>query len=257
MNTVPLRSRLWRWFHQLASPPYMYRLAGRAAPWLAGSACILLTVGAYGGLVLSPPDYLQGDAFRIIYVHVPSAYISMFAYVVMAGAAAIGYIWRIKLAHGLAVSVAPLGAWFTALALITGGIWGRPTWGTYWEWGDARLMFELLLLFLYIGYMVLRMSFDDREKADRVSALLAVVGVVNVPIVHYSVQWWTTLHQGPTLIRPGGPSITLDMLVPLLIMIAGFTLFFAWLLCKRVQGEILRRQNRARWVRRLATEGAA
>ena len=257
MNTVPLRSRLWRWFHQLASPPYMYRFAGRAAPWVAGSACILLTAGAYGGLVLSPPDYLQGDAFRIIYVHVPSAYISMLAYVVMAGAAAIGYIWRIKLAHGLAVSVAPLGAWFTALALITGGIWGRPTWGTYWEWGDARLMFELLLLFLYIGYMVLRMSFDDREKADRVSALLAVVGVVNVPIVHYSVQWWTTLHQGPTLIRPGGPSITLDMLVPLLIMIAGFTLFFAWLLCKRVQGEILRRQNRARWVRRLATEGAA
>ena len=257
MNTVPLRSRLWRWFHQLASPPYMYRLAGRAAPWLAGSAGILLTAGAYGGLVLSPPDYLQGDAFRIIYVHVPSAYISMLAYVVMAGAAAIGYIWRIKLAHGLAVSVAPLGAWFTALALITGGIWGRPTWGTYWEWGDARLMFELLLLFLYIGYMVLRMSFDDREKADRVSALLAVVGVVNVPIVHYSVQWWTTLHQGRTLIRPGGPSITLDMLVPLLIMIAGFTLFFAWLLCKRVQGEILRRQNRARWVRRLATEGAA
>ena len=256
MNTMPMRGRLWRWFHRLASPPHIYRLAGQVSPWLAGFACVLLAAGCYGGLVLAPPDYLQGDSFRIIYVHVPSAYISMFAYVLMAGAAGIGFVWRMKLAHGVAVRVAPLGAWFTALPLVTGGIWGRPTWGPYWEWGDARLMFELLLLFLYIGYMVLRMSFDDREKADRVSALLAVVGVVNVPIVHYSVQWWTTLHQGPTLIRPDGPSIAPSMLVPLLIMIAGFTFFFAWLVCKRLQGEILRRERRTRWVRNLAAEAA-
>ena len=256
MSTLTIRGRLWRGFHQLASPPYVYRLAGRLSPWLAGVACLLLAAGTYGGLVLSPPDYLQGDGFRIIYVHVPSAYLSLMAYVVMAGAAAIGYIWRMKLAHGVAVCVAPLGAWFTALSLITGSIWGRPMWGTYWEWGDARLMFQLLLLFLYLGYMVLRLSFDEREKADRVSALLAVVGVVNVPIVHYSVQWWTTLHQGPTLIRPDGPSITLSMLIPLLIMIAGFTVFFAWLLCKRLQGEILRREGGTRWVRQIAAEAS-
>ena len=257
MKTGSGRGGLVRRFHQLASPPYVYRLAGRVAPFLAVSACLLLLAGAYGGLVLSPPDYLQGDGFRIIYVHVPSAYLSLFAYVIMAGAAAIGFIWRMKLAHGVAVSVAPLGAWFTLLALVTGGIWGKPMWGTYWEWGDARLMFELLLLFLYLGYMVLRMSFDEREKADRVSAILAVVGVVNVPIVHYSVEWWTTLHQGPTLIRPDGPSITPDMLAPLLVMIAGFTVFFAWLLCKRLQGEILRREHRTRWVRQLAGGVAA
>ena len=254
MNTLSLRSRLWRGFHQLASPPYVYRLAERLSPWLAGIACVLLIAGTYGGLVLAPPDYLQGDGFRIIYVHVPSAYLSLSAYVVMAGAAAIGYIWRMKLAHGVAVCVAPLGAWFTALSLVTGSIWGKPMWGTYWEWGDARLMFQLLLLFLYLGYMILRMSFDEREKADRVSALLAVVGVVNVPIVHYSVEWWTTLHQGPTLVRAGGPSITMDMLIPLLIMIAGFTVCFAWLLCKRLQGEILRREGGTRWVRKLAAE---
>lgn len=251
MNAPSMAGLLRRRFHQLASPPWVYRLAGRAAPWLAAGACLLLAAGAYGGLVMAPPDYLQGDSFRIIYVHVPSAYLGMLGYVVMAVAAAIGYIWRIKLAHAAAVSVAPLGAWFTALALVTGGIWGRPTWGTYWEWGDARLMFELLLLFLYIGYMVLRMAFDDRDKADRVSALLAVVGVVNVPIVHYSVEWWTTLHQGPTLFRAGGPSITLDMLAPLLVMIAGFMAFFAWLFCMRLRGEIVRRESRTRWLRQL------
>ena len=257
MNAMPMRTRLWRAFHQLGSPPYVYRLAGRLAPWLGAASCALLAAGAFWGLVLAPPDYLQGDSFRIIYIHVPSAYLSMGGYVLMAAAAGIGYIWRMKLAHAVAVCVAPLGAWFTALALVTGGIWGKPTWGTYWEWGDARLMFELLLLFLYIGYMVLRMSFDERDKADRVSALLAVVGVVNVPIIHYSVEWWTTLHQGPTLIREGGPSIAMEMLIPLLIMLAGFSLFFGWLLCKRLQGEILRRESRTRWVRNLVAEAAA
>ena len=243
-----------RWFHQLASPPYIYRLAGRLAPWLGVSAVILMVGGTYGGLVLAPPDYLQGDGFRIIYVHVPSAYLGMLAYMVMATSAAIGFIWRMKMAHGLAVSAAPLGASFTFLALVTGGIWGKPMWGTYWQWADARLMSELLLLFLFLGYMVLRASFDDREKADRVSAILAVVGVVNVPIIHYSVEWWSTLHQGPTIARLDAPAITMDMLAPLLVMIVGFTVFFAWLLCKRLQGEILDREGHARWVEQLRGE---
>lgn len=245
-----------RWFHQLASPPYVYRLAGRLAPWLAVTAGLLLAVGTYGGLVLAPPDYLQGDGFRIIYVHVPSAYLGMLAYVVMGTSAAIGFIWRMKMAHGVAVSAAPLGASFTLLALVTGGIWGKPMWGTYWQWADARLMSELMLLFLFLGYMVLRASFDDREKADRVSAILAVVGVINVPIIHYSVEWWSTLHQGPTIARLDAPAITMDMLAPLLVMIVGFTVFFAWLLCKRLQGEILDREGRARWVGQL-TGGAS
>jgi len=245
-----------RWFHQLGSPPHFYRLAGRLAPWLAAATCLLVATGVYGGLVLAPADYMQGEGFRIIYVHVPSAFLGMFAYVVMAGAAAIGFVWRIKLAHGVAVSAAPLGAWFTFLALVTGAVWGKPMWGTYWQWADARLVSELVLLFLYIGYLVLRASFDDREKADRVSAILAVVGVVNVPIIHYSVEWWSTLHQGPTISKLDAPSITSDMLMPLLVMIVGFMLFFAWLLCKRLQGEILERERNARWVEKLIEEGA-
>tara|TARA_B100000029_G_scaffold515943_1_gene625675 strand:+ start:2391 stop:3143 length:753 start_codon:yes stop_codon:yes gene_type:complete len=240
-----------RWFHQLASPPYIYHLAGRLSPWFAGLAGVCLIVGTYWGLVFAPADYLQGDGFRIIYVHVPSAYLGMLAYVVMAISAAIGFIWRMKMAHGLAVCAAPLGAWFTVLALVTGGIWGKPMWGTYWQWADARLMSMLILLFLFLGYMVLRSSFEEENKADRISAILAVVGVINVPIIHYSVEWWSTLHQGPTIAKFDEPSITMDMLIPLLFMIAGFTILFAWLMSKRLQGEILRRENNTRWVREL------
>lgn len=247
-------SYLPRWFHRWASPPHVYRLADRLRPWLGWAAALVIAGGAYGGLVLAPPDYLQGDSFRIIYVHVPSAYLSMLGYVVMAAAAGIGFVWRIKLAHAVAVSVAPIGASFTFLALVTGGIWGRPTWGTYWVWGDARLMFELILLFLYLGYLALRASFEDAEKADRVSAILAVLGVVNVPIIHYSVEWWSTLHQGPTISSFGEVSITMDMLAPLLVMIVGFTLCFAWLVLNRLQGEIVERERDARWLKRLAAE---
>jgi heme exporter protein C len=246
-----------RWFHQLASPPYVYRLAGRLAPWLGIGAIGALTAGTYGGLVLAPPDYLQGEGFRIIYVHVPSAYIGLMAYILMAAAAACGFIWRIKLAHAVAASTAPVGAWFTFLALVTGAVWGKPMWGTYWQWADARLVSELVLLFLYLGYILLRGAFDDRDKADRVSAILAAVGVVNVPIIHFSVDWWSTLHQGPTISRLGAPSITLDMLVPLLIMIAAFTLCFAWLVIRRLQAEILQRERGTRWIEQLATEGSA
>ncbi len=243
---------LVRWFHSLASPPHFYRLAQRLSPWLIATSVVLIVAGTYGGLVLAPPDYLQGDGFRIIYVHVPSAYVGMLAYVMMAGAAGIGFIWRIKLAHAVAVSVAPVGASFTFLALVTGAVWGKPMWGTYWEWADARLVFELLLLFLFLGYMVLHAAFDDRDKADRISAILAAVGVINVPIIHYSVEWWSTLHQGPTIARLDAPAITLDMLVPLLVMILGFTLYFAWLVTRRLQGEVLERERQARWVQRLA-----
>ncbi|HEU4620335.1 MAG TPA: heme ABC transporter permease CcmC [Gammaproteobacteria bacterium] len=241
-----------RWFHRWASPPYVYRQAERIRPWVAWLAGLLIAAGAYSGLVLAPPDYLQGDSFRIMYVHVPSAYLGMLGYVIMAVASAIGFVWRIKLAFAVATSVAPIGASFTFLALVTGGIWGKPTWGTYWEWGDARLMFELLLLFLYLGYMALRAAFEERDKADRVSAILAVVGVINVPIIHYSVIWWSTLHQGPTISKFGSPSITTNMLVPLLIMLAGFTLCFLWLVLNRLQGQIVERERNTRWLQELA-----
>ncbi len=240
---------MWTFLHKLASPPHFYRLAPHIVPWLTVPGLVLIAYGAYAGLFVAPPDYQQGDAFRIIYVHVPSAYLSMLAYMVMAVSAAIGLIWRMKLAHAVAASAAPLGAWFTFLALATGSIWGRPMWGTWWEWGDPRLMSELLMLFLYFGYMALRAAIDDIAKADRASAVLAIVGAVNVPIIHFSVEWWSSLHQGPTLIREGGPAMDPAMLYPLLAMITGFTLLFGALLLRRVRSEVLYRERRTRWVR--------
>jgi heme exporter protein C len=154
----------------------------------------------------------------------------------------------------VAVSLAPLGAAFVVMAMATGAIWGKPMWGTYWQWGDARLVSWLVQLFLYLGYLALHASFEDRDKADRVSAILAVVGVVNVPIIYYSVEWWTTLHQGPTVMKLDTPSITMDMLVPLLMMIAGFALCFVWLLLNRLQGEIVERERDARWIQQLGAE---
>jgi heme exporter protein C len=246
---------MWTFLHKLASPPHFYRLAGVFVPWLLLPALLLIAYGTVAGLFFAPPDYQQGDAFRIIYVHVPAAYLSLLAYMVMAIAAGIGLIWRMKLAHAVAAAAAPLGAWFTVLALATGSIWGRPMWGTWWEWGDPRLTSELVLLFLYIGYMALRSAIDDLSRADRASAVLALVGVVNVPIIHFSVEWWASLHQGPTLIRAGGPAIESTMLYPLLAMIFGFSLLFGALLLNRVRSEVLSRERRARWVRELLLPG--
>ena len=238
----------WAWFHKLASPPHAYRIAGRLAPWFGWPAFVLIAVGLFGGLVLAPADYQQGDAFRIVYVHAPSAWLSMLVYGTMAVAAAIGLIWRIKLAHAVAAASAPIGASFTVLALATGSIWGKPMWGTWWVW-DARLTSELLLLFLYAGVMALRSSIDDRDRADRASALLAIVGVVNLPIIHYSVNWWNTLHQASTLTKIGKPSMAGGMLWPLLTMLLGFTLYFGAVLLVRLRGEILLRERDASWLR--------
>ncbi len=239
---------MWTWLHKFASPPHFYRLAGKLVPWFGWSAFVLIVAALFGGLVLAPPDYQQGDAFRIIYVHAPSAWMSLFVYVVMALASAIGLIWRIKLAHAVAASCAPIGASFTFAALATGALWGQPMWGTWWVW-DARLTSELILLFLYLGYIALRASIDDLQRADRASAVLALVGVVNVPIIHYSVVWWNTLHQPATVTKMAAPSISTSMLIPLLMMIVGFTLFFVALLLVRVRGEVLRRERSAGWIR--------
>jgi len=227
----------WTWFHRLASPPHVYR-----------PAALCIAAGLWGGLVLAPPDYQQGDGFRIIYVHAPSAWMSLMVYVTMAGAAAVGLIWRMKVAHAVAASCAPIGGSFTFAALVTGALWGQPMWGTYWEW-DPRLTSELVLLFLYLGYMGLRAGIEDPQRADRASAVLAVVGVVNVPIIHYSVTWWNSLHQAPSVMRLGKPAMPLAMLVPLLLMLLGFTLFFVALLLTRLRGEVLARERTASWIR--------
>ena len=246
---------MWKWFHQLASPPHFYRLAGLWAPWFMGAALVLMAYSLYAGLVLAPMDYQQKDAFRIIYVHVPSAYLSLMAYTMMAVASAIGLIWRMKLAHAVAASAAPIGASFTFLALFTGSVWGYPMWGTWWEWSDPRMMTELILLFLYLGFMALRASFEDRKRADRAGAVLAIVGVVNVVLVHYSVEWWSSLHQGQTIMNENA-KMPASMLTPLLTMILAFTLVFGALMFWRLRSEVLLRESGARWVRRLVADSA-
>jgi len=242
----------WTWFHRLASPPYIYTLAARLTPWFAWPAGLLIVAGLWGGLVLAPPDYQQGDGFRIIYVHAPSAWMSLMVYTTMAIAAAVGLIWRIKVAHAVAASCAPIGASFTFAALVTGALWGQPMWGTYWEW-DPRLTSELILLFLYLGYMGLRAALEDTQRADRASGVLAVVGVVNVPIIHYSVTWWNSLHQAPSVMRLAKPTMAASMLVPLLMMLLGFTLFFVAILLVRLRGEVLSRERSASWIREVVS----
>src|ERR1700737_2981249 len=197
---------MWTWFYRLASPPYVYGAAAALTPWFLGAAAIAIAYGVVAGLGFAPPDYQQGDAFRIIYVHAPSAWMSLFSSTSRAIAGAIALIWRIKMGHAVASASAPIGASFTLLALVTGSLWGRPMWGTYWAW-EPRLTSELILLFLYVGVMSLRSAFEDPARGDRAAALLAIVGVVNVPIIHYSVQWWNSLHQGATVARLGESSI--------------------------------------------------
>jgi heme exporter protein C len=239
-----------RFFHQLGSPKYFYHIAGRWIPWLAGIFILLVLAGLYQGMVVAPTDYQQGDSYRIMFIHVPSAWMSLFIYVVMAGAGAIGLIWHMKLAEVIAISSAPIGASFTFLALVTGSIWGKPMWGAWWVW-DARLTSELILLFLYLGVMALYSAVEDKRTAARATAILAIVGVVNIPIIHYSVEWWNTLHQGPTVTKFGAPSIDLRMLIPLLIMAVAFKLFYLLVVLMRARVEVLQRERNAQWVREL------
>jgi len=239
----------WTWFHRLGSPPYIYGLAARLTPWFAWTAALCILAGTYGGLVMAPADYQQGDDFRIIYVHAPTAWMSLMVYTTMAISAAVGLIWRIKVSHAVAAACAPIGASFTLVALVTGSLWGYRMWGTYWEW-DPRLTSELILFFLYLGYMGLRSSIDDTQRADRAIAVLAVVGVVNVPIIHFSVMWWNSLHQAPSVMQLAAPTMPASMLIPLLLMLLGFTLMFAALLLVRMRAEILSRERgAANWIR--------
>ncbi|NBV74950.1 MAG: heme ABC transporter permease [Methylococcaceae bacterium] len=236
-----------KWLHKFSSPPYFYALSGKLIKWLSVLLVAFLAAGLYGGLVLAPADYQQGDSFRIIYVHVPAAWMSLFIYMVMAVSGTIALVWRIKLAEIVSVCSPPIGAGFTFLALVTGSIWGKPMWGTWWVW-DARLTSELILLFLYLGLIGLYTAIEDKRTASRSVAILALVGVVNIPIIHYSVEWWNTLHQGPTVTKFDKPSIHIDMLIPLLNMAIAFKLYFAIALLMRSRNELLQREQNGRWV---------
>lgn len=235
-------------FYKLTSPKVFYQFAQYCYPWCLVISLCLFCYGLIGGLILAPADYQQGDAFRIIYVHVPSAFLSLLVYIVMAIAAAVLLIWRIKLADIIIAASAPLGAVFTLLALISGSLWGKPMWGAWWVW-DARLTSELILLFLYIGVIALRQALPDRDSAAQASSILLVVGIINIPIIHYSVYWWNTLHQGQT-IKVFGPSlIAPSMLHPLLAMIGAFLFYYVGIMLLRVTNEILKREWKSSWVR--------
>jgi len=241
----------WRALHRFASPPWVYGFAAKWGPRFGWGALALFAAGGAGGLAVAPPDYQMGDSYRILYVHAPAAWMSMFAYAVLAAAAAAGLVWHVKLGDAVARACAPLGAAFTLCALVTGALWGRPTWGAYWVW-DARLTSELVLLFLFLGYMALAEALDDRRSGSRAAAVLALVGVVNLPIIHFSVEWWNTLHQGASVTKFGRPSIDARMLVPLLIMFAAFNLYFIAALLNRVSCELLDSERRTRWAAEVA-----
>lgn len=241
---------MFLWFHKLGSPPHFYRIAGKWIPWLTWIFLILVAAGLYGGLILAPPDYQQGESYRIIFVHVPSAWMSMFIYVTMAFCAVVIIVWRMKLAEVVLISSAPIGASFTFLALVTGSLWGKPMWGTFWVW-DARLTSELILLFLYLGVIGLHNAIEDKRVAARAVAILALVGVVNIPIIHYSVEWWHSLHQGASLTKFDKPSMPPSMYIPILIMALAFQFYYALTLFHKCRVELLQRERNSKWVKEL------
>lgn len=254
MNTttdnVPVARMNAMWY---SSPQTFYRLAGRLVPWFAGIATILTLIGLYIGFMVAPTDATQGQSYRIIFIHVPSAWMSMFLYVVMAFWAAIGLAFNTRLSSMMATAIAPTGALMTFLALWSGALWGRPTWGAYWVW-DARLTSELILLFLYLGFIALQAAIDDRRRADKAGAVLAIIGVINVPIIYFSVQWWNTLHQGAS-VSVKGSSMASIMLAGMLVMV-----FAVWMYCiaavlHRVRTIILEREKHTAWVRELVAGG--
>ncbi len=234
-------------WYRFSSPASFFPLAGKLAPWFGFAAAVLAVVGVWIGLVVAPTDAQQGDAYRIIFIHVPAAWMSMFLYLVMAFWCAISLGYNARLAAMLAQALAPTGALFTAIALWTGALWGRPTWGTYWAW-DARMTSELILLFLYFGYMALRNAIDDPRRADRASAVLALVGAVNVPIIYFSVKWWNTLHQGASVSLTAAPRMASIMLTGMLVMSFAAWFYSIAVALLRVRAIILEREHGAAWI---------
>ena len=235
-------------FH-FAAPARFHDLAGRLVPWFGALAIVLAAIGLYVGFFVAPIDAQQGEAYRIIFVHVPVAWMSMFIYFVMACWAAVGLIFNARLASMMASALAPTGALMTVLALWTGALWGKPTWGAWWVW-DARLTSELVLLFLYIGFMALHGAIDDRRRADRAAGLLAIVGVVNLPIIYFSVQWWNTLHQGASVTLNKAPSMATPMLLGMLVMALAAWMYTIAVTLARVRIDLLERERHTAWARK-------
>ncbi|PXX90994.1 heme ABC transporter permease [Marinobacter vulgaris] len=241
---------MWQIFHKLGSPKWFFGIASKLMPWLLWVGAAMLVAGIVWGLGFAPKDYLQGNSYRIIFIHVPAAFLAQSVYIMMAVAGLVTLVWRMKLADVFVRAVAPVGAILTFLALFTGAVWGKPTWGTWWIW-DARLTSMLILLFLYFGVMALGAAISDEKSSARAVAVLVLVGVVNIPIIKYSVEWWNTLHQPATFKLTEKPSMPAEMWVPLLLSVLGLYLIFGWLACLRMQTEILVREGRTRWVKEL------
>ena len=241
--------------YRYASPATFHPLAGRLVPWFAGAAAVLAAVGLYIGFFVAPTDFQQGEGYRIIFIHVPAAWMSMFIYVVMAFWSAIGLAFNTRLSFILARALAPTGAMFTFVALWTGAFWGKPMWGAWWVW-DARLTSELILLFLYVGVMALQAAIDDPRRADRAGALLNLVGVINVPIIYFSVKWWNTLHQGASVSLTRAPSMAETMLWGMLVMALAAWMYTLAVALARARTLVLERERRADWARTLL-EGKA
>ena len=240
----------WAFLHRFGSPKWFYHFAERFQRPLLWFGVVLMVASSIWGLFFAPPDYQQGDSFRIIYIHVPAAILAQSCYMAMAFAGIVGLVWRMKLCDYFIGAAAPIGAVMTFLALFTGAVWGKPTWGTWWVW-DARLTSMLLLLFLYLGVMALRNAVSNDNNRAKASYILVLVGVVNIPIIKYSVDWWNTLHQPATFTLTEKPSMPAEMWVPLLIMVIGIYALFTSLVFYRLQSEILEREYKTKWVKRV------
>jgi heme exporter protein C len=244
-----MSSSLINWF-KFSSPATFYPLAGRIMVWSTVIAVVLIAVGLYMSFFVAPTDYKQGEGYRIIFIHVPAAWMSMFIYLVMAGWAALGLVLNTRLSAMMATALAPTGAMFTFVSLWTGAFWGKPMWGAWWVW-DARLTSELILLFLYVGFIALQSAIDDARRADRAGAILAIVGVVNIPIIYFSVKWWNTLHQGASISLEKGSSMGTTMLITMLVMTFGFWAYSIAVAMSRVRSVILERERNTTWVQGL------
>jgi heme exporter protein C len=240
------KTQKFSWF-LFSSPHTFYPLAGALQPWFAALSAVLCAVGLYISFLVAPTDAQQGEAYRIIFIHVPAAWMSMFLYLVMGFWSGVGLVLNTRLSSMVATALAPTGALFTFIALWTGALWGKPTWGTWWVW-DARLTSELILLFLYIGFMALQAAIDDPRRADKAGAVLALVGVINIPIIYFSVKWWSTLHQGASVSMKSAPTMAATMLLGMLIMALGFWMYSVAAVLARVRCVILERERHTEWV---------
>jgi len=240
------RSKRISWFH-FSSPQTFYPLAGRLQPWFAALAVLFCAIGLYISFFVAPTDAQQGESYRIIFIHVPAAWMSMFIYLIMGFWCGVGLVFNTRLSSMWASALAPTGAIFTFIALWTGALWGKPTWGTWWVW-DARLTSELILLFLYIGFMALQAAIDDQRRADKAGAVLALVGVINIPIIYFSVQWWSTLHQGSSVSMKSAPTMAMTMFAGMIIMALGFWMYSIAAALSRVRSVILERERHTEWV---------